>query len=115
MGATRGDRYVAAAGCRGNGCFPCRRRRASPPQSWHTHVPHAFFLDRRVGDEAADFGGGRVDGGEAEDVEEDEAAVVDEVLDCFAGEGEVGVGEVGDAGDAVDAVDEGEDAGEGEV
>lgn len=78
-------------------------------------VAGAFFLDGGVGDEAADFGSGGVDGAEGEDVEEDEAAVVDEMLDGFAGQREVGVGELGDVRDAVYAVDVGENAGEGKV
>jgi len=44
-----------------------------------------------------------------EDVNHDEAVVVEEVFNTFFGEVVVGVGELGDALDGVDAVDEGDD------
>jgi hypothetical protein len=50
-----------------------------------------------------------------EDVEQDEAAVIGEVLEGFSGEREVCVSELSDAADGVDAVDVRNDAVEGEV
>lgn len=44
-----------------------------------------------------------------EDVDHDEAVVVEEVFDAFLCEIVVGVGELGDALDTVDAVDKGDD------
>lgn len=79
-------------------------------------VASAFALHGRVGDDgAAEFGGGGVDGGEGEDVEEEEGVVVEEVFDAAFGEGVVGVGEVGDLLHRADAVDVGEDALHGQV
>ena len=57
----------------------------------------------------------RVDGPEAEDVEQEHAAVVEQMPDGLAHELEVGVGEQGDLPDAVDAVDVGQHAPHGEV
>lgn len=56
-----------------------------------------------------------VDVVEAENVQEQDAAVVEEVLDAFLGELEVSVGQGGDALDAVDPVDERNDAQHGQV
>lgn len=78
-------------------------------------VARALVLHARVGDHARDAGRGRVRGAKLEDVEEEQAAVVEEVADRAAGEGEVGVGGGGDAGDARDAVDVGRDARHGQV
>ena len=60
-------------------------------------------------DEVGDFGSAGVDGGEGEDVEEEDAAVVEEVAERFLDEFVVCVGEEGDLFDGVDAVDVGED------
>ena len=83
--------------------------------SRYGYVSFAFLLDALIHNEAANLGGRRVYGTEAEDVEENETAVVDEVLDRLAGEGEVCVGELGNVRDAVYAIDVGEDAGEGQI
>ena len=71
----------------------------------------ALALHGRVGgDGAAEGGGWRVDGGEGEDVQQEEAVVVEEVADAFSREGGVGVGEGGDARGGVYAVEVGRDA-----
>lgn len=69
------------------------------------HIACAFFFDFVVSYETADFGGAGVNCAEAEDVEEDETAVIDEVLYRPAGKAEVCVCELRDACDAVYAVD----------
>jgi hypothetical protein len=55
--------------------------------SRYSYVSLAFLLDAFVQDEAANFGCWRIYSAETEDVEEDEAAVVDEMLDSLSGEG----------------------------
>ncbi len=69
----------------------------------------ALFLCFGALDELGDFRCASVDGGEGEDVEEEDAAVVEEVAEGFFDEFVVGVGEEGDLLDGVDAVDVGED------
>lgn len=53
----------------------------------YTHISHTLVLDIFICDEAVDLRGHGVDGAEAEDVEEHDAAVVDEVLNRAAGQG----------------------------
>ena len=72
-------------------------------------VSVAFLLHFGAVDEVGDFGSAGVDGGEGEDVEEEDAAVVEEVAEGFLDEFVVCVGEEGDLFDGVDAVDVGED------
>ena len=84
-------------------------------RQWQHHVRPTLFLHLRIVDKRRNRRCGRVNGPEREDVEEDAAAVVEEVADGFADEFEVCVGELGDAVDAVYAVDVGEDAGHCEV
>lgn len=72
-------------------------------------VAVAFLLHFRAVDEMGDFSCAGVDGGEGEDVEEEDAAVVEEVTEGFLHEFVVCVGEEGDLFDGVDAVDVGED------
>ena len=60
-------------------------------------------------DEVGDFGSAGVDSGEGEDIEEEDAAVVEEVAEGFLNEFVVSVGEEGDLFDGIDAVDVGED------
>ncbi len=69
----------------------------------------AFLLGFGAFDEVGDFCCAGVDSGEGEDVEEEDAAVVEEVAEGFLDEFVVGVGEEGDLFDGVDAVDVGED------
>lgn len=57
----------------------------------------------------------RIDGAEAEDIQQEHAAVVKQMPDRFPHELEVGVGEQRNLLDAVDAVDPGEDVQHGEV
>lgn len=82
----------------------------------HVHVPRTLLLHLRVlGDHVRKLGRHGVDVVEAEDVQQQDAAVVQEVLDAFLGEFDVGVGQRGDAFDAVDSVDERDDAQHGQV
>ena len=66
-------------------------------------------------DEGGHVGGGRVDGGEGEDVEQHDAAVVEQMGDGLAHEPVVGVGAQGDLAHAVEAVDVGQDQQHGQV
>ena len=72
-------------------------------------VSVAFLLHFGTVDEVGYFGCAGVDGGEGEDVEEEDAAVVEEVAEGFLNEFVVRVGEEGDLFDGVDAVDVRED------
>ena len=69
----------------------------------------AFLLRFGALDEMGDFGCAGVDGGEGEDIEEEDAAVVEEVAEGFFDEFVVGVGKEGDLFDGVDAIDVRED------
>ena len=69
----------------------------------------AFLLGFGAVDEMGDFGCAGVDGGEGEDIEEKDAAVVEEVAEGFLDEFIIGVGEEGDLFDGVDAIDVRED------
>lgn len=95
--------------------FECSGGDGGDAESRHADVSRALVFDVRVDYKAPDFCGRRVDGAEAEYVQQHEAAVVYEVLDGAAREGQVCVGEGRDARDAVHAVDVGENAVEGEV
>ena len=55
-------------------------------------VAGAFVLDVWALEKGADFGGGGVDGAEGEDVEEEDAVVVEKVPECFFHEAVVRVG-----------------------
>ena len=87
--------------------FRRRRRRGD--------VPRALGLHLRALDEGGHLGRRGVDGAEAEDVEQEHAAVVEEVADGLADELRVRVGPQRDLPDAVDAVDPGQQAQHGEV
>lgn len=78
-------------------------------------VAGAFVLHVGILDESGQLGRGGVDGGEGEDVEQDDAAVVEEVGDGLAHEAVVGVGAQGDLAHAVEAVDVRQDQQHGEV
>lgn len=82
---------------------------------WQGDVAGAFGLHFFVFDQVGQLGGRGVDGGEAEDVEEEDAVVVEQVRDGFAHELVVGVGEEGDLAHAVDAVDVRQDEQHGEI
>lgn len=82
---------------------------------WQGDVAGAFGLHFFVFDQVGQLGGRGVDGGEAEDVEEEDAVVVEQVRDGFAHEFVVGVGEEGDLAHAVDAVDVRQDEQHGEI
>lgn len=79
------------------------------------HVPGALVLHGGIRDEGGDLGRAGVDGGEAEDVEEQQAGVVEEVAEGGAGEVGVCVGAGGDGADAVDAVNVREEGEQGQV
>lgn len=68
-------------------------------------VARALLLHVLVLHEGGHLGRGGVDGGEAEDVQQEDAAVVEEVGDGLAHELVVGVGAQGDLAHAVEAVD----------
>lgn len=78
-------------------------------------VAGAFVLQLRALHEAGQLGRGRVDGAEAEDVQQEDAVVVEQVADRLAHQLIVGVGGQGDLRHAVDAVDVREDEQHGEV
>ncbi|KAH8724377.1 hypothetical protein GQ44DRAFT_773012 [Phaeosphaeriaceae sp. PMI808] len=67
------------------------------------------------GDQGGELGGGRIDVVEAEDVEQEDAAVVEEVFDGFLGQFQVSVSEGGDVGDGADAVDLGHNTLHGKI
>lgn len=69
----------------------------------------AFFLRFGAVDEVGNLGCAGVDGGEGEDIEEENAAVVEEVAEGFLDEFVVGVGEEGYLFNGVDAIDVRED------
>ncbi len=71
------------------------------------YVPRAFRLNILVLDEIAEFCGRRVDGAEAEHVEDENAVVVQQVRDRLADELVVGVCQQRDLPYAVDPVDVG--------
>lgn len=79
------------------------------------HVPGALVLHGGVGDEGGDLRRAGVDGGEAEDVEEQQTGVVEEVAEGGAGEVRLCVGAGGDGADAVDAVDVREEGEQGQI
>lgn len=89
--------------------------RAQPIPVAQSDIPRALRLHRLTLDKGRHLRRRRVDGPEAEDVEQEHAAVVEQVPDGLADELEVGVGEQRDLLDAVDAVDPGEQAQHGEV
>lgn len=81
----------------------------------HGDVAGAFVLQLRALHEAGQLGRGRVDGAEAEDVQQEDAVVVEQVADRLAHQLVVGVGGQGDLRHAVDAVDVREDEQHSEV
>lgn len=72
-------------------------------------VVYAFLLEGRIIYERGYFRGDGVDWRELEDVDDDEAVVVQKVFNTFLGEIVVGIGEFRDAFDRVDAVNVGDD------
>ena len=78
-------------------------------------VSVAFLLHFGAVDEVGDFSRAGVDSGEGEDIEEEDAAVVEEVAEGFLNEFVVCVGEEGDLFDGIDAVDVREDEQHGKV
>lgn len=92
----RGVRVVAIAGREGD-------------------VVGALELQLGAFDEGGQLGRGRVDGAEAEDVEDENAVVVEQVAQRLAHQGVVGIGRQSDLGHAVDAVNVREDEQEGQV
>lgn len=80
-------------------------RGAAPSDSWYLDVSNTFVAHRLVSDEATDFRAGSIDRAKAKYINEDETAVVYEVLNCFAREAEVRVCKLGNLRYAVDAVD----------
>ena len=79
------------------------------------HVPPAFLLRLFVRHEPGHFGRGRVAGAEVENVEQDDAAVVEEMLDGVADEPVVGVGPEGNLPDAVETVNVRQDEEHGQI
>ena len=78
-------------------------------------IAGAFVLELRAFHKAGQLGSGRVDGAEAEDVEQKDAVVVEQMADRLAHQLVVGIGSQGDLRHAVDAVDVREDEQHGEV
>lgn len=72
-------------------------------------VSVAFLLHIGAVDEVGYVGCTGVDGGEGEDIEEENAAVVEEVAEGFLNESVVRVGEKGNLFDGIDAIDVRED------
>ena len=88
---------------------------ARPAPLTQSHIPPALRLHLPTLHKRRHLRRRRVNGPEAEDVEQQHAAVVEQVPDGLAHELEVGVGAQGDLADAVDAVEPGQDAQHGEV
>lgn len=81
-------RICTVAGRRDLRCSRLSRRNAAWTEDrfGSADVARALLLHALVDDEAGDLGRRSVDGAELEDVEQDDAAVVDEMLNGFAGE-----------------------------
>lgn len=86
-----------------------------PAISAHTHIPHRFTLAVFVLHEPAHFRRWRIHGAILEDVQQEHTAVVEEMLDGFARETQVRVGQLRDAVHRGHAVDVGDDAGKSQI
>ena len=82
---------------------------------WHGDVARALALKLGAADEVGQLGRRGVDGREAEDVEQEDAAIIEEVRERLADELVVGVGREGDLSHAIDAIDVREDEQHGKV